>query len=52
MLDLSSSTKAIGIAISGRLSQPPASSTATLTSGSSLRRAASTHPADPAPTIT
>ena len=52
MLDFSSIGKAIGMAISGRLSCPPASSTATLTSGSSLRRAASTQPADPAPTIT
>ena len=52
MLDLNSGTKAIGIGISGAVSPPPASSTATRTSGSSLRRAASTQPAEPAPTIT
>src|SRR5450759_1572476 len=38
--------------ISGWESGPPASSSATLTAGSSLSRAASTQPADPAPTIT
>ncbi len=52
MLDFSSIGKAMGVEISGRLSGPPASSSATFTSGSSLRRAASTHPAEPAPTIT
>jgi len=36
----------------GLWSLPPASSTVTCTDGSSLRRAASTHPADPAPMMT
>ncbi len=40
-----------GILIHGSVSQPPASSRSTLTSGSSVSRAASTQPADPAPTM-
>jgi hypothetical protein len=43
---------AIGVWISFAVSAPPASITATRTSGSSLRRLASTQPADPAPTMT
>ena len=41
-----------GTCSSGAVSGPPASSSSTVTSGSSLRRAASTQPAVPAPTIT
>jgi len=42
---------AAGIRISSLPSLPPASSRRTFTAGSSLRRAASTQPAEPAPTI-
>ena len=42
----------MGIAMSGLRSLPPASSSTTETPGDSLRRLASTQPAEPAPTIT
>ena len=41
-----------GTWIAGSVSGPPASSKRTVTFGSSVSRAASTHPAEPAPTIT
>jgi hypothetical protein len=41
-----------GMWIQGLRSQPPASSSSTLTEGSSVSRSASTQPADPAPTMT
>ena len=41
---------AVGMRIRRFMSEPPASSSATLTAGSSDRRAASTQPAEPAPT--
>ena len=44
--------KAAGMFIRGSLSGPPASSNSTLHAGSSDRRAASTQPAEPAPTTT
>ncbi len=44
--------KATGMSLNRPVAQPPASSTSTLTPGSSLRRLASTQPAEPAPTIT
>ena len=43
---------AVGIWIHRERSEPPYSSSSTLCLPSSLRRAASTQPADPAPTIT
>ena len=51
-LDLNRAGNANGMRISGATSGGPASSTSTLTSGSSLSRPASTHPAEPPPTIT
>ena len=44
--------KAAGILMLGERSLPPASSTSTEASGSSLSRAATAQPAEPAPTIT
>ena len=44
--------KPAGTWMSGCRSGPPASIRVTVTSGSSDRRAAITHPAEPAPTIT
>jgi hypothetical protein len=50
VLGLEQLGKATGRLISGASSGPPASTKATRTFGSWLRRAASTHPAEPAPT--
>lgn len=49
---LNSFGKAAGIRISGLRSRGPDSTSATRVAGSSESRAASTHPADPAPTMT
>ena len=49
---LNSLLNAAGIRISSFRSGGPASSSSTRQAGSSVRRAASTQPADPAPTIT
>ena len=50
--DLKVAGNAAGVWISSWRSEPPASISATVTSGSSVRRAATTQPAEPAPTIT
>jgi hypothetical protein len=44
--------KAAGILMFGLRSRPPASISSTFAEGSSLSRAASVQPAEPAPTIT